>query len=471
MLPRLGQETNVVAPTTTQGDDDVDFLLGVGACADRVHRDTKPTTAPVWQDSDDEDIQVAVASRNMLRKLREQEDEVVLSGPAYEQRLRAQHSKLNPRAATWAAPKHALPESNKHENIAEALLTRAGGLITSSTHRLPPTRLETTRLKDANQQEPATAVIRSVEFHPNGQLLMTASMDRHLRFFSVDGIDNPKVQSIFLEDMPVQQAAFAQGGAQVIASGRRSFFYVLDLETAAIERVNGIFGRSERSFESFTASPSSPIAAFFGRDGTIPLVSLQSRQLTATLQMNGSVRAGAFSADGKRLMTTGGDGMVYTWDLRMNKCVDKWVDEGSIGGVAVAWSPDPTTTTFAVGSSSGIVNVYRRDVNTSSGSDSSTKRVGAALKPTKALTQLTTTADTLSFNSDGQLLAIASRMKRDSLRLVHVPTMTVFSNWPTSKTPLHYVHSVGFSPGSGYIAVGNAKGRVVLYRLHHYSQS
>jgi U3 small nucleolar RNA-associated protein 18 len=38
---------------------------------------------------------------------------------------------------------------------------------------------------------------------------------------------------------------------------------------------------------------------------------------------------------------------------------------------------------------------------------------------------------------------MASRMKKDALKLVHVPTFTVFSNWPTS---LHYVHSLTFSP-------------------------
>lgn len=63
---------------------------------------------------------------------------------------------------------------------------------------------------------------------------------------------------------------------------------------------------------------------------------------------------------------------------------------------------------------------------------------------------------------------MASRMKRDALRLVHVPSLSVYANWPTSRTPLHYVHSLDFSPGGGFLAVGNARGRALLYRLHHY---
>ena len=475
-VPRLGQEAHVV-PTTRfdaplqrlAGDDGHDLL--------EIFHDAKPAIpraagpAPVWEDSDDEDVQVNVAARSMLRKLRETEEEVALTGKEYEQRLRAQHSKLNPRAK-WA--KKAAKKAEEDTETADDLLTRAGGLLSASRH-IPSGRLEATRLKDANQKEPAQAVIRSVEFHPSGQLLMAASMDRHLRFFSVDGVDNPRVQSIFLEDMPVHQAAFAGGGAQVIVTGRRSFFYVLDLETAKIERVAGIFGRDEKSFESFAASPESQTAAFFGRDGTVPLVSLSSRQAVGTLKMNGTVRSGAFSSDGQQLLTSGGDGMIYLWDLRMRKCLERYVDEGSIGGTALATSPDGKT--FASGSKSGIVNVYqhpataRQPAVAGVGATAVEPQVAWPLKPLKALPHLTTTADSMSFSPDGQLLAIASRMKKDSLKLIHMQSLTAFSNWPTSRTPLHYVHSLCFSPGGGYLAIGNAKGRVVLYRLHHYPQA
>jgi U3 small nucleolar RNA-associated protein 18 len=91
-------------------------------------------------------------------------------------------------------------------------------------------------------------------------------------------------------------------------------------------------------------------------------------------------------------------------------------------------------------------------------------------KPLKAFMNLTTLADTLAFSPDGQMLAMSSRMEKDALRVVHLPTRTVFSNWPSSKTPLHYVHSLAFSPHCGYFAVGNARGRVLLYRLTHYDR-
>lgn len=47
---------------------------------------------------------------------------------------------------------------------------------------------------------------------------------------------------------------------------------------------------------------------------------------------------------------------------------------------------------------------------------------------------------------------------------VHLPSQTVFCNWPVRRTPLGYVTAVDISPHSKYLAIGNAKGRVLLYR-------
>ncbi len=67
-----------------------------------------------------------------------------------------------------------------------------------------------------------------------------------------------------------------------------------------------------------------------------------------------------------------------------------------------------------------------------------------------------------------QMLVMASRHSKGALRAVHVPSRTVFANWPTPATPLAYVHCAAFSPGGGLLAVGTSKGRALLYRLNHY---
>lgn len=326
-------------------------------------------------------------------------------------------------------------------------------------------------MRDANMHGRTEGVIQCMEFHPSGAFLMTAGFDRRLRFFTADGVSNEPLQSFYFADMPVHTARFASGGSVVVASGRRRFFYVLDVTTEKVERIKGLVGRSERSLEKFVV-PSSPaggagqaeVVAFYGTDGSMPLVSLRSRQVVGELRMSGTVRAATFSpVGGPRLFTAGGDGRVCVWDVRMQRCIGRFVDEGCVGGSALAASQSH----LACGSGSGVVNVYSRAALPG---DAATEGGGAVGRPAplRALTNLVTVVDTLAFSPGGEVLCMASRMKKNSLRLVHVPTLTVFSNWPTSRSPLHYVHCACFSPGGGFLAMGNARGHVLMYRLHHF---
>ncbi|KAK9791599.1 hypothetical protein WJX73_001142 [Symbiochloris irregularis] len=267
-------------------------------------------------------------------------------------------------------------------------------------------------VKDANVAEPSNAVIRSVEIHPSGQLLLTAGLDKRVRFFQVDGVRNDKIQSIYLEDLPIHKAAFARGGSQVVATGRRKHFYILDLEAAKVERVQSLVGCSAK------------------------------------------------------IATSGRDGIMQTWDTRTFKCLHTHQDEGTLTGTALAWSP--TSTHLATGSDSGVVNLYRQPSLFDNGGGGS---MGGAVKrhrPSKAFMNLATQVDTLQFSPDGQMLAMSSCRAKAALRVAHVPSQTVFENWPTSNTPLGHVQSIAFSPNGGLLAIGNARGRALLYRLHYY---
>jgi U3 small nucleolar RNA-associated protein 18 len=162
-------------------------------------------------------------------------------------------------------------------------------------------------------------------------------------------------------------------------------------------------------------------------------------------------------------------------------------DEGAIDCTALALSADSSY--LATGGSSGVVNVYRRPAGllspvnfddadvASAGATSSPAAAGGfrvqpvTPAPLKAIMNLTTSIDSLSFSHDSQMLLMGSRLKKDSLRIVHLPSLTVFANWPTSRSPLQYVHSAAFSPHSGFLGIGNAKGRALLYRLHHYPEA
>ncbi|KAL6603491.1 hypothetical protein ACP70R_043852 [Stipagrostis hirtigluma subsp. patula] len=417
---------------------------------------------PVWVD-EEETTEVDILKVARLRKLRKEADEHLISGKEYENRLRAQHAKLNPFTG-WADMdrKAPLPGASDGESDDEGgvddILRNNDELVVKGTAKLLPGMLEFSRLVDANIQETSSGPVNSVQFHRNGQLMLAAGLDKHLRFFQIDGKRNPKIQSIFIEDCPVYKASFLPDGSEVILSGRRKFFYSFDLVHAAVSKIGPLTGREEKSLESFEISPDSKTIAFIGNEGYILLVSSKTKQLIGTLKMNGSVRSLAFADGGNQLMSSGGDGQVYHWDLRTRKCIHKATDDGSLAGISLCTSQDSSL--FATGSTSGIVNVYKRD-----------DFLGGKQKPLKTIENLTTEVGEMKFNHDAQILAISSRKERNGMRLVHIPSFTVFQNWPGPRFSLHYPRCLDFSPNSGFLSVGHAGGKVLLYKLHHYQNA
>ena len=166
-----------------------------------------------------------------------------------------------------------------------------------------------------------------MQFHKNAQLLLATGLDRRLRFFQIDGKRNAKIQSIFLDDCPIRKASFLPDGSQVILSGRRKFFYSFDLVKAKVDKIGPLVGREEKSLEVFEVSPDSQTIAFVGNEGYILLVSTKTKELIGTLKMNGTVRSLAFADDGCQLLSSGGDGQVYHWDLRTRICIHKGIDK------------------------------------------------------------------------------------------------------------------------------------------------
>ena len=417
---------------------------------------------PVWIDEEEERTEVDIVKVARLRKLRKEADEHVISGKEYEARLRGQHAKLNPFTGWADMDRKTIPGASDGESDDEGgvddILQNNDELVVKDTVKLLPGMLEFSRLVDANIQDPSSGPINSVQFHRNGQLMLAAGLDKHLRFFQIDGKRNPKIQSIFIGDCPVLKASFLPDGSEVILSGRRKFFYSFDLVKAAVSKIGPLVGREEKSLESFEISPDSRTIAFVGNEGYILLISAKTKQLIGTLKMNGSVCSLAFADGGNQLLSSGGDGHVYHWDLGTRKCIHKAMDDGSLAGISLCTSRDSSL--FATGSTSGIVNVYKRD-----------DFLGGKRKPLKTIENLTTDVGEMKFNHDAQILAITSRKERNGMRLVHVPSFSVFQNWPGPRFSLHYPRCLDFSPGSGFLSVGHAGGKVLLYKLHHYQNA
>lgn len=179
--------------------------------------------------------------------------------------------------------------------------------------------------------------------------------------------------------------------------------------------------------------------------------------------------------DGEGMTIVGRGGEAAEYSMAERKVIGRWQDEGAVGVTTIAISGsgavDQTRSKtkgkdvhigpdryIAIGSTSGIVNIYARTALSAAiamaSSTSNTTTTPAHPTPLKSLTNLTTPISNLAFSPDAQLLVISSRWKRDALRLVHLPSATVYRNWPTAKTPLGRVSAVAV----GEVEVGGGIG-------------
>ena len=267
---------------------------------------------------------------------------------------------------------------------------------------------------------------------------------------------------ILVPNFPIYSASFLGKTGNVVVSSRRRHFYMYDAVAGKLNHIPKIVGREEKSLELCISSSDGKTIAFGGNDGYIILYDARSKQWIADLKLNGSVRTIAFSpGSGQHILASGSDGDVYRWDIKSRKCLERFsnVDGTSCSALAVSEQH------LAVGSHSGVVNLYRNSMQHHPSQFISNNTEA----PIKSIMNLQSGIGSTCFNGDGQILAISTNREQQGLKLVHMPTATVFANWPTSGTPLSYVWSMDFSPASKFLAIGNDKGKCLLYRLNHYN--
>ena len=384
---------------------------------------------------------------------------------------------------------------------------------TSHSKLLPSRTIDIIRQKDANASHPSMAGIQSLSFHPFKPLLLTGGFDKTLRIYHIDGKFNHLVTSLYIRDTPVRTCAFyvsplpwgdpveaqSRQDQRIFTGGRRKYMHSWDLSTvqtssansfAKIEKFNRMYGHeaTQQSFEKFklahycnmSSGKVHGIILLQGSSGWINILHAVTGIWLMGCKIEGlmadyCVDYQPFS-EGKFktiLIVANTHGEVWEFDLNDGgRTLARWQDEGGFGITTIQVGGGTSTSHLfptrsgrkvlsnrwlAIGSSSGYVNIYER-------------RNGFmhSLKPSAELGQLTTTISNLEFSPDGQILCMASRAKKDALRLVHLPSCTVFTNWPTSNTPLGKVLSVAFSPHGEMLAVGNEQGKVRLWRLSHY---
>lgn len=387
----------------------------------------------------------------------DRDDDLTITGEEYEKRLRSQFEKINPTPA-WLnnhrqskSIKQSTGDQESHFDL-DLILQSTGDLsrqkITKTNRKgvLPKGQLQVERLRDANQAEPEktkSSPISCIQFHPHSDLLFTGSaQSKRLSFFKIDGIHNPALHFVHTPDLPIQAAAFCppstnNQSSTVLITGNRPYFYSFDLQTCqCIKSPQGLFHKSVfsqstkgTSLSHFKFSPQGNLVAFVGMNGLVELVdwsnNIGSSQVIHSLKSNNPIKSLAWARNGTELLTLGSNAEVSVWDLRMNKILASWFDDGGFNPTKISTtdqdSPRPlvqdSSSYTAIGSQTGIVNLYSHQQQLAPHPAEENSFQGSR-KPVKTIGNLTTSIHRLKFNPDGQVLGISSQVKKDALKLV-----------------------------------------------------
>lgn len=457
--------------------------------------------APAWEDSDDDRLVISLAGNPRLRKLRVSEAEDTVSGREYAKRLRRQFQRLNP-VPEWASASEPPAKRRRRSSASSVsseddmdmdeeslsaqplaqLLRSSSSLINASAAskrgKLRPEVVAIQRTRDIPMVQPSS--IDSLQFHPVHPVLLSSgpASTLYLHHISADSLPTPHplLTSVHIKHTPLYTSAFlGPAGDKIFFSGRRHYFHTWDLETGNIAKVTRVYGQKDeqKTMERFKLSPCGRymglVASSKKGGGIVNVLDANTTQWIAAARIEGrnGVADFAWWRDGEGMTIAGKGGEVGEWSIQSRSFVALWHDHGAVGTSVLTLGGKTGQKELGgdrwviIGSSSGIVNIYDRQPWVEKG----VVKIPERPEPRRVLEQLTTPTSCLEISPDGQLLVISSKWKRDALRLIHLPSCTVYRNWPTVQTPLGRVTSVAFNAGSDLLAIGNEQGKIKMWEI------
>ena len=458
---------------------------------------------PAWEDSDDDRLGISLAGASRLRKLRISEAEDVVSGTEYSRRLRQQYLRLNP-LPEWAKATEDRPTKRRRRSSAASDSSSASGSDSEveaqplekflrdvnklSGHRDPaqkrrlrPEVIDIQRTREIPDQHKGP--VMHMSFHPEYPVLLSSSpasvMYLHHIAPEAHPTPNPQLTSVQVKQVNIKRAEFLYPkGDRIFFAGRRRYFHHWDLPSGVVQKTSQIQGHQmeHKTMERFKLSPCGRYMGIVSSakkgGGIINVVSTSSLQWVAAARLTSSNGVADFAwwSTGDGMTILGKDGQVGEYSMESKQFLGLWMDEGCVGGTVIALGGHQGPPVIgedrwvAVGSSTGITNIYERAELLVPGKGDEVV-VKERPTPRRVFEQLVTPVTSLVFSPDGQLLAFATRHKKDTLRLAHLPSCTVYRNWPTEMTPFGRITSVAFGRQSDLLAVGNDAGKIRMWQI------
>jgi WD40 repeat protein len=289
-------------------------------------------------------------------------------------------------------------------------------------------------IKEQNQLQGHSDVVSSIIFSPDGKTLVSASDDRMLKLWNLQG---KVLATLKGHSDSVYSVAFSPDGKTLASASRDNTVKLWNLQGKVLATFKG----HSNAVWSVAFSPDGKILASASNDATVKLWNLQGKELATLKGHSDRVYSVAFSPDGKTLASASRDNTVKLWNLQGKEVATFQGHSDAVG--SVAFSPDGKT--LASASANGTVKLWNLQQH----------KVTATLKVQSNAVAVYSVA----FSPDGKTLASASANGTVKLWNLQGKELATFKGHSNA------VWSIAFSPDGKTLASASDDDTVKLWNL------
>ena len=334
------------------------------------------------------------------------------------------------------------------------------GLVTATAltvgfYQLPNAKLLNTNqlLASGQKTSPVNTLIGhsnevySVAISPDGQILVSGSVDKKIKLWSMP--DGKPLKTLPAHQDKVMSVAISPDG-RIIASGSKDGSIKLwNLKTGQLLRA--LSGHSEYVL-SVAFSPDGQTIATSSADKTVKLWDVRTGKQVRSLSGHSNwVYAVAFSPDGQILADASDDSTIKLWHLPTGKLITNLSSPSGKVVRSVAFSPDGKT---LVSGSYDQINLWNLENVLAGCKDAS------SCSPRKTFSGKLGIVDSIAISPDSQTLACGTKDK--SIKLWNLQTGKLQDTISGLSDP---VHTLTFSPdGKTLVSGGSEDGTIEVWR-------
>ena len=180
--------------------------------------------------------------------------------------------------------------------------------------------------------------ISSAHFSPDGKTIITASLDRSIKFWDVA---SGKLKNTILAEESVENCSYSKDGRYIVASCRNK----INVWNAASGELSYTLKGRTSDYQSASFSPDEKFIVAAGNSGPVNIWSVDEGRIVATISKKfSSIGSTIFSPDGKMILVCSYDEAPTLWDAFSGVLIKKFE---SLKSVATAvFSPDGKTILF-----------------------------------------------------------------------------------------------------------------------------